>query len=270
MTIADWLNQTSTVLADNMIPSARLDAEIILAHTVRKSRTWLHAHSDEELDPRLRDIADARAQLRLDRVPIAYIIRHKEFYGRRFQVSPDVLIPRPESEVLIDLAKSWQAKHPEAKHLVDVGTGSGCLGITAKLEMPDLGVTLCDIDKSALRIAEQNAKYYEVEIKTLRSNLLDAYPLRAHIVIANLPYVDRDWMVSDDTHEEPDIALYAEDGGLALIKELIETADGHTAPSAALILEADPRQHDTIIDFAAQHNYRHQTTDGFGILLERV
>lgn len=269
MTIAEWLDVVATELADNMVPSARLDAEIILAHTVRKPRTWLHAHSDEELDPRLRDIADARAQLRLDRVPIAYIIRHKEFYGRRFQVSPDVLIPRPESEVLIELARSWYQNHPESKHLVDVGTGSGCLGITAKLELPELGVTLCDVDKQALSVAEQNARQHKAEVKLLRSHLLDAYPLRAHIVIANLPYVDRSWMVSDDTSEEPDLALYADDGGLALIKELIETATNHTAPGAALILEADPRQHQSIIDFASQHDYQHVTTDGFGLLLER-
>lgn len=270
MTIADWLNQTSTVLADNMIPSARLDAEIILAHTVRKSRTWLHAHGDEELDPRLRDIADARIQLRLERVPIAYIIRHKEFYGRRFEVSPDVLIPRPESEVLIELTKSWYDDHPAAKHLVDVGTGSGCLGITAKLELPDIGVTLCDVDKSALRIAQKNAQYHEIDVKLIRSNLLDAYPLRADIVIANLPYVDREWLVSEDTREEPDMALYAQDGGLALIKELIETSPDRTAKDSALVLEADPRQHQSIIDYANQHGYQHLKTDGFGLLLERV
>lgn len=270
MTIAEWLEQTAAELADNMIPSARLDAEIILAHTIRKSRTWLHAHSEEDLDPRFRDIADARAELRLERVPIAYIIRHKEFYRRRFYVSPEVLIPRPESEVLIDLMKNWLTDHPEARHCVDVGTGSGCLGITAKLEALQLSVTLCDIDKAALKIAQRNSHDLEANVKTLRSNLLDAYPLRADIVIANLPYVDRSWAVSEDTKAEPDLALFADDGGLALIKELIKTAVDKTTDKSAMLLEADPRQHADIIDFAKTHGYRHLKTDGFGVLLERV
>lgn len=269
MTIADWLRSTAAEFADNMIPSARLDAEIILAHTIRKSRTWLHAHSDEEIDPRLRDIADARASLRLDRVPIAYIIRHKEFYGRRFYVSPDVLIPRPESESLIELTKLWQADHPDAQYCVDVGTGSGCLGITVKLELPSLDITLCDVDKAALRVAEQNADYHEVDVRLLRSNLLDAYPLRADIIIANLPYVDREWSISEDAQAEPALALYADQSGLSLIYELIKTAVNHSKDQSSLVLEADPRQHADIIEFARRHDYRHLQTDGFGILFER-
>lgn len=269
MTIAQWLDDIATEFADNMIPSARLDAEIILAHTLRKSRPWLHAHSDDEIDPRFRDIADARAALRLERTPIAYIIRHKEFYGRRFYVSPDVLIPRPESEALIDLMKSWLDSHPTARQLVDVGTGSGCLGITAKLEAPELSVTLCDVDKSALQVAEKNSLAHEAKVKLIRSHLLDSYPLRADIIIANLPYVDRSWSVSEDTKVEPSLALFADDNGLALIKELIETAGNHSSKGSAIILEADPRQHADIIDFADQHGYRHLKTDNFGVLLER-
>lgn len=266
MTINQWLKSVSNEFADAVLPSARLDAEIILAHTLNKPRTWLHAHGDEEIDPRRKDIADARAELRLERVPVAYIIGHKEFYGRRFAVSPHVLIPRPESEVLIDLLKDHFPTG--AKQLVDVGTGSGNLGITAKLVFPELSVTLIDISKDALRVAEQNAAAHQADIRLLESNLLDRYPLKADVVIANLPYVDPDWTnTSPELKNEPSLALYAANHGLKLIYELIDTISGHVAPQALILLEADDRQHTAIIDYATTKGFTFIETRGLGIAL---
>jgi release factor glutamine methyltransferase len=271
MTIDAWLRHTAEELADAMIPSARLDAEIILSHTINHPRTWLHAHGAEELDPRRRDIADARAELRLERVPVAYIIGHKDFYGRRFKVSPATLIPRPESESLIELACQHVAssRYDRTPEFVDVGTGSGCLGLTAKLELPDISLTLTDISKTALAVAEKNRSIHGVEARIIESNLLDAYPLKADIVLANLPYVDRTWRISEsspETAEEPATALYADDNGLALIKQLLDTAPSRLAPKAALVLEADTRQHTAVIDYAASRNYQHIKTSGLGLL----
>lgn len=265
---AAWLEMAANELADAMIPTARLDAEIILAHTINRPRTWLHAHSDEPLDPRRRDIADARIQLRLERVPVAYIIGHKEFYGRRFFVSPATLIPRPDSEALIELLKDW-LKTNTAKQLVDVGTGSGCLGITAALEHPELSVTLCDIDARSLKIAASNAKAHAVKARTLKSNLLASYPLSADVIMANLPYVDRAWETSEDTKHEPAKALCAADGGLKLIKQLIDQTPRSLSSTGALILEADPRQHAAITNYAKQHGLTTQRTLGYGLLLTR-
>ena len=120
---------------------------------MRKPRTYLHAHPDDEIDPRRVDIAEARLNLRLDRVPLAYILGYKEFYGRKFKVSPQVLVPRPESEAIIELLKKFNA----SGRLIDIGTGSGCLGITAKLELPQLDVVLSDVSDQALHIAQHNA-----------------------------------------------------------------------------------------------------------------
>ena len=103
MNIITWTRRASDTLANALIPSSLLDAELILAETLRKPRTYLHAHPEEEIDPRRVDIADARLSLRLDRVPLAYILGYKEFYGRKFFVSPAVLVPRPESEDMISL-----------------------------------------------------------------------------------------------------------------------------------------------------------------------
>lgn len=263
MKVAAWLDEISNKLADSMVPSARLDAEIILAHTLGKPRTWLHAHGGDELDPRRRDIADARAQLRLERVPIAYIIGHKEFYGRRFRVTPDTLIPRPESEALITLAK----KHAtEARRAIDVGTGSGCLGITLALELPQLDMTLTDTSKHALAVARQNAIAHGVNARLLESDLLDDYPLRPDLVVANLPYVDPSWPDnSPELAHEPASALYAAEHGLALIKRLVHQAAKRLAPQGILLLEADERQHQTIISDATAHTLEHIATDGLAL-----
>jgi len=249
-TIHTWLRDSADTLADAMIPSARLDAELILAHTLRKGRTWLHAHSEDEIDERELDILDARVAQRLERTPIAYITGKKEFYGRSFAVSPDVLIPRPESEDVITLLLEWHTSHPKATTLVDVGSGSGCLGITAKLELPQLDVTLCDINEHALTVARENSVELLVDVKLLRSDLLSSYPLDADIILANLPYVDRSWDVSPETAHEPDIALFAEDEGLELIYRLIDQTAGKLALNGSLLLESDLRQHDAITNYA--------------------
>lgn len=268
MNVADWLKSTSTELADAMIPSAGLDAEIILAHTLGKHRTWLHAHGEEELDPRRVDIANARAQLRLERVPIAYIIGHKEFYGRRFFVNPDVLIPRPESEAIIELLKSHCPS--DTKQLVDVGTGSGCLGITAKLEMPSLSVTLTDISQKALTAAKKNCQAYSVDARLLKSDLLDAYPLRAEVILANLPYIDPEWTdLSPELSNEPSDALYADDHGLALIKSLLEQAPSRLRPKGIIIIEADPTQHDRIEKFAKTTGFTRIDSSGYILVFRR-
>jgi release factor glutamine methyltransferase len=273
--INHWVASAAKQLSDIGVSSARLDAELILSHTIRKNRTYLHAHPEEELSDRHRDIADARLLLRLDRTPLAYIIGHKEFYGRRFQVTPATLIPRPESETMIDLLKSalQQPKLPlstEKPKLVDVGTGSGCLGITAKLEFPELDVTLLDVSRHALTVAEDNAKRLQADVTILKSNLLQRYSFKADFILANLPYVSEDWDVSPETAHEPKEALYAADGGLLLISQLIEDTPRHLAADGHLFIEADPRQHDDIISLAARGGLTHRATDGFIVWLERT
>jgi len=272
--INTWLAEAIRQLSDEGIPSPRLDAEIILAHTLRKSRTYLHAHDDEPLTPRHVEIADARLALRLDRTPIAYIIGHKEFYGRMFKVTPATLIPRPESETIIELLKELlpdsNALLPQAKRrLVDVGAGSGCLGITAKLEFPELDVTLIDISRHALHVAEFNAAHLGATVTMTHGNLLANYPLPIDIVVANLPYVDPEWERSPETNYEPSLALFAENNGLSLIYKLIEQARNSLTPAGYMLLEADPRQHDAIISAAKNHGFQKVKVRGFIVCLQK-
>ncbi|HEU0266285.1 MAG TPA: peptide chain release factor N(5)-glutamine methyltransferase [Candidatus Saccharimonadaceae bacterium] len=266
MTIIAWLRDASTTLADHLIPSARLDAEIILAHTINRPRTWLHAHGDDTLDPRRMEIANARVRLRLDYTPIAYIIGHKEFYGRRFYVTPSTLIPRPESEALINLLKKRMKK--SYKTCIDVGAGSGCLGITAKLEYPKLNVTLSDVDRHALHVAERNANACHATVETIVNSLLPPGSVY-DIIIANLPYVDKTWYRNEETNFEPGRALFAPDGGLALIKKLINQTKRGLAPGGLLLLEADPRQHGAVTDYATKHNLSLVASEGYALAFTR-
>ncbi len=262
-----WLTEAIRQLLDAGIPSARLDAEVILAHTLRQSRTWLHAHGDEVLEARAREIADARLDLRRDRVPIAYIIGHKEFYGRRFAVTTVTLIPRPESETMIELLATLEIT--ANMHLVDIGTGTGCLGITAKLEHPSLHVSLLDIDQHALNVAERNATALHAAVDCMQSNLLEMYPYTAHIILANLPYVDPEWERSAETEHEPALALFSEDNGLALTKRLIDQTRTKLEPGGHLLLETDLRQHHAIMTYAEKNELRLLATRGFIQLYRR-
>ena len=267
MVIRIWIRDAAEQLASAGITSALLDAEIILAHTLRKSRTWLHAHDDATIPPRELEIANARLDLRLDRTPIAYIVGHKWFYGRLFKVSPATLIPRPESEVLIELLNTYITQ--DMKTLIDVGTGSGCLGITAKLEHPQLTVTLSDISRHALSVASANATALHADVALLRSDLLDTTPHYYDIILANLPYVDRAWERSPETDYEPELALFADKNGIALIQKLIAQAFPRLRGTGLLILEADPYQHPRIIKLAESGGFEHVMTKEYGLVFRK-
>ena len=204
----------------------------------------------------------------------AYKKGYQDFYGRDFLVTKDVLIPRPETEMIIDAVlnlagkpflpdiKPAQRKLPQNPTILDVGTGSGCIAITIKKELPEAKVIGVDIDSSALGIAEKNAKKFGADVDFCISDLLKNVDFAPDVIVANLPYVDPewDWLDKKALSIEPEIALYAEDHGLALIKRLISEI---THKPSYLILEADPCQHNDIIDYAKKYGFQHTETRGF-------
>ena len=263
----------------------RLDAELLLAHVLNVDRAWLVAHGDEELESSKVREFESLLQRRLNHEPIAYIVGYKEFYGRDFIVTPDVLIPRPESETAIDVLKQIDAeagrKKEEGRTLLDVGCGSGCLGITAKLELPELDVTMCDISKPALAVARRNADTLSADVTTIHSDLLSVFLRSSKIqnpkskiyfdfIVANLPYVDRSWDVSPELRHEPDSALYTEQQGLKLIKTLVSQAPSVLVPSGHLLLEADPCQHQEIARYGKQHEFEVVETRGYIVVLRNI
>jgi release factor glutamine methyltransferase len=256
--IKDWLVSANHQLSKIGIPSATLDAEIILEHALEKSRTYLHAHPEQIISTPQYNIANNYLQQRLERVPIAYINGHKEFYGREFNVTQATLIPRPESEDIITILKQLLSSnnyHQPTIKLVDVGTGSGCLGITAKLEFPKLDVTLTDISIKALDIARQNSDILSANVKIIQSDLLQNYPTKPNIIIANLPYVDQAWDRSPETIYEPSLALFAADHGRSIIYKLIDQASKSLVRDGFLIVEADPNQHNSLIEYATKNSF---------------
>lgn len=222
ITIKDWLNCALAQLQDNGVTSARLDAELIVAETINKDRAYLHGHDDDVLVPSSRKLADEYLRRRFKLEPLAYILGYKEFFGHQFIVSPKVLIPRPESEGIIEALSELAIKKSSFK-LVDIGTGCGCLGISAKLLFPKADVTLSDISSDALKIASKNASTLGAEVNIIKSDLLNNFSGKADVLIANLPYVDSQWTRSRETDFEPGLALFSSDNGLNLIKRLISS-----------------------------------------------
>lgn len=264
--IKNWLNDASHQLAVVGIPSATLDAEIIMAFALGQNRTYLHAHPEQIIESAPKKKADKNLILRLNRIPIAYILGYKEFYGRQFLITPATLIPRPESENIITVLHQILPSNtyrPLSARLIDIGTGSGCLGITAKLEFPNLDVTLTDISDEALQIATQNSKKLSANVTIIQSDLLQNCPTKADIVIANLPYVDRAWKRSPETNHEPALALFAPDNGLAIIKKLITQTKSLLNPDGYIIIEADPTQHSYLIEFANKQFFKLKIQSGY-------
>lgn len=189
----------------------------------------------------------------------AHLQNKVNFYGQDFYVDKNVLTPRPETEQIVDEVLSLCGKpilpgvkpakavlSPKDLKILDVGTGSGCIAITLALKLPEAKIYASDISETALKIAQKNARNLGASITTIISYLCKNVNITPDIIVANLPYVDQNWEWLDkkSLREDPDIALYANDHGLKLIKELIDTAN-----SKYLILEADPCQHQEIIEY---------------------
>lgn len=202
------------------------------------------------------------------------------FYGRDFVITPDVLIPRPETEMMVDavlnlVGKSYlpgvrpgKAVLPHDLTIVDVGTGSGCIAISLKLELPEAKILATDISSQALAIAKDNANKLGAEIDFRQADLLTDVDIEADLVVANLPYVDKewDWLDLEALSQEPELALYADDHGTELIKKLIKQVAERGIRH--LILEADPCQHSDIVKYAERHGLRLRETRGFVLNLQ--
>ena len=262
MKVKDWIHLHTKVLQEAGIRSARLDAELILSDTLKVRREWLTAHNDEEIP---KNTAQKNIKRRTRREPLAYIRGWKEFYGRDFIVTPATLIPRPETEEIIEILKLYQPKG----RLLDIGTGSGAIGITTKLELPDLDVTISDNSSHALVVARKNAERLDAEpLEIVKSDLLSHWFDHSlfqvfTVIVANLPYVDRDWERSPETAYEPDDALFADNGGLFLIEKCISQSIQLLEKNGLLLIEADPRQHNQIVTFAKKNGFSLYQKKGF-------
>lgn len=256
MKLKDWINLASTKID-------RLDAELIAIKALNlDDKIDLILYSEDEFDFQK---ADKMVENREKGIPIAYILGVKEFYSRNFRVNSNVLIPRPETEEMIRLAlETIENEKIKAPKILDVGTGSGCIAITMKLELDtkklDSKIIGVDYSVPALDLAQDNADDLDANVDLFSSDLLSAIKTLPDIIMANLPYVDLTWdWTSPELKYEPALALYADDHGLKLIKklidEIVEKLPSQDVKKRFLFLEADTSQLDQIINYAESKKF---------------
>lgn len=229
-----------------------LDAQTVLAHVLENSRSWVLAHPETSLSAgQEQALNDAQARLECGE-PLPYVLGHWEFYGLDFTVNPDVLIPRPETEMLVERGLEWLRLHPGRRGAVDIGTGSGCIAISLAINVPDLHVLATDISQPALEVANANAKMHHVgdRVQFLQGDLLNFQPSTFNfqlfdLIIANLPYIPTPRLASlVVAQHEPRLALDGGADGLTLIRHLLMAAPGVLAKAGCCLLEIDTEHSD--------------------------
>lgn len=265
MTISTWLNYAIEKLEDAGISTARLDSQLLIADELGHDRSWLLAHLDTTITEETHHKVDKLLEERANHVPLAYIRGKTEFYGREFLVDKRVLEPRPESETMIDILKKLPGVR-EGLEIVDVGTGSGALAITAKLELPNSKVIATDIDPGCLEVAQRNAQKHHVDIEFAQGDLLEPV-LKANgqiaITLANLPYVPDDFHVNPAALHEPKSAIFGGADGLDPYRKLFEQAAGFNERPRYILTESLPPQHKQLQFIAARFGFLQTQEEDF-------
>lgn len=261
MTAGELLKSASSRLASAGIGSARLDALVLLEDTLHRDRAWILAHPEARIPETEVKKLERKLARRARQVPLAYVRGHTEFYGRRFKINRRVLEPRPESEAMIELLK--KLKLPREAKITDVGTGSGALGITAKLELPHAHVDLFDIDAGALAVAKHNAVMHELHLKVEKRDLLKGSHTAYDAILANLPYIPNTWKLHPSVLNEPKIALLGGKDGLDIYRRLFEQISGFKYPPRYVLTESMPPQHEKLAGVAKSHGYKPLNSQDF-------
>jgi release factor glutamine methyltransferase len=222
------------------LPDAALDARVLAQFALGWDAACLLTHDDEPGPPGFPERFDALVERRARREPIAYVTGEKEFWSLAFELSPAVLIPRPETELIVEAAL---ARFPDtALAIADVGTGSACLAVALAKERPQAVVTATDVSAEALHVARRNAARHGVadRIRFIETDVLEGVEGPFDLIVANPPYVparDRATLQPDVRDYEPPLALFAGDDGLAIIRTLLAQAAGRLAAGGTLIFE---------------------------------
>lgn len=222
-----------------------LDAQVLLAHVLGKSRAWILTHPEFELAPEQTGKLKDGVKRLVSGEPLPYVLGHWEFFGLDFIVTPDVLIPRPETELLVEVALKWLEKHPSRRRAVDVGTGSGCIAVSLAVHTPELQIVATDISVAALEVARRNAKLHHVDdqITFVQCDLLPERTLRFDLLCANLPYIPTETLMNLSVYQsEPSLALEGGPQGLTLIRRLLQNGSDRLASGGLILLEIEASQ----------------------------
>ncbi len=252
--VREVLRQGIARLREAEVPSFTLAAELLLLHVTRRDRTWIYSHPEEILPPAEIGAFFALIDRRCQGEPTQHLTGRQEFWGLEFQVTPDVLIPRPETEHLVEVALDRLAvrelragRSPklsgEGVTIVDIGTGSGCIAMALAKELPSALIYASDISAAALEVARRNAQRlgFAARVRFLESHLFDAFlPLKFDLIVSNLPYIGRreaDSLPCEVRNHEPELALYGGEEGYELFGALVAQARSFLKPGGLLVME---------------------------------
>lgn len=262
MNLNQWLVSATASLKATGIGSARLDCLILIEDELKKDRAYILAHPEIPLPDLALQKLNRRLKRRVEHEPLAYIRGFSEFYGRRFLVNKTVLEPRPESETMIELlvglVDSGKLKVNSKTTIADIGTGSGALAITAKLELPEAQVVASDIDKKCIVITRLNAKQHKADIDFLTGDLLRPLTTKSYklsTILANLPYVPNHYKINQAAAMEPRLAIFGGIDGLDVYRRLFEQINNSKTKPDYVLTESLPPQHNRLAKIASTSDY---------------
>ena len=257
--IRETIRETHQTLESVGIPDARLEAEVMVMTVMRMTRQNIFAEQETQVPPNVADELAGIVAQRLERVPLAYILGHREFYGINVVVTPDVLIPRPETEGMVEHTLFMALMGMETRELTiaDVGTGSGAIAVNLAIHLPAARIYAVDISEPALDVAAWNIRAHAVadRVRLGHGDLLEPLPEPVNLIVANLPYIptDRIPTLQPEVQREPAQALDGGSDGLDLVRRLIQQAPAKLTSSGMILLELDPEQFPTVEAIALQH-----------------
>ncbi|HLB66198.1 MAG TPA: HemK/PrmC family methyltransferase [Candidatus Saccharimonadales bacterium] len=266
MRVDEWLKSAEQRLSSAGIGTARLDCLVLLEDATVKDRSYLLAHPEITIQGGTLQRLKRQLNRRTQHEPMSYIRGKTEFYGREFIINQDVLEPRPESEAMMESLKNL--KLPNKSTILDLGTGSGALAITAKLEIPEAEVIATDIDPKCLKVARENATKHQTEITFTKGDLLK--PILSSklwtltsIIMANLPYVPDDFKLNEAAKNEPKLAIFGGQDGLDIYRKLFEQISSSKHKPSFVLTESLPFQHAKLAKVAVKAGYKLAKTDDF-------
>lgn len=244
MTVQEALAQGTAALAAAGSPSPRLDAEVLLADVLGLRRVDLYARPELALAPAQEERYRALLERRALREPVSYLVGRKEFFGLTLRVDRRVLIPRPETEVLVERALAWVEDCRRHLAIADIGTGSGCIAVALATRLPQARIYATDISAEALEVAAENVRRHGVErqVTLLQGDLGDPLPERVDLLAANPPYTVWDTLPDGITAYEPRLALDGGDDGLAVYRRLLPRLRSYLRPGGVAMVEVGDGQ----------------------------
>jgi release factor glutamine methyltransferase len=251
MKVKEALHNTAKTLAVNAVAEAPLEAELLLMHAMDIGRTGLYVRLEDDMPSKCGAAIADLVSRRLSREPVAYILKNREFYGLDFYVGPGVLIPRPETETLVEEAIAFTRRNFSSADpiIADIGTGSGAIAVSLARSLPKAKIYATDISAQALDIAALNCIRHGVRVELLQGDLLAPLPQPVDMIVANLPYVSDHELagLSEEIKDhEPHIALSGGEDGLDIVRRLIVDAPDKLRVGGAVLIEVAPAQVDTL------------------------